>query len=660
MISLDTETTGVDLRHGARPFLVTICGEDGEPTYWEWDVCPYTREVSMPSEDCDEIMEIILGADSIVLQNGKFDVTALRAAGFDFEWPWEKTEDTLIAGHLLASNQPHDLTTMALVYLRRNIKPFEDALEAAVKEARRDARKMGWSLAGKDVDGMPSAKEKTWKFDVWLPRALAKYHGLRADHPWWTVTSDYANADSVVTLPLFQEQLKRIRARGLEAIYRERMLLPQVAFEMESGGVTISKTKMEVLRSEYRTRSEEAGKECVAIAAAKGHDLKLPKSTVNKNLRDFALGEQGLCLPPIKRSKETGEPSMDQSVLEAWEQTLPEGSPGQRFVRALRGKRKRDTALTYLAGYERFWLPAGRPGWFRLHPSLNITGTDTLRWSSSNPNEQNISKKEDFNLRRCFGPMPGREWWSMDAQNIELRIPAFEAGEKVLCDVFLHPDKPPYFGSYHLVVFDLLHPREFAKHGVKCKDLYEATLYQWVKNGNFAVIYGAQEETADRTYRVQGAYAKIRSRFPKIAALSDKWVAYADKYGYVETMPDREVSPNKGYPLLCTRSHWGGVSPTVPLNYHVQGTAMWWMAKAMTRCYRKIKEWQAEGFSARMVLQVHDELVFDFPKGADIANLDRARELRSLMSIGGEDIGVPTPVAIEYHANDWSEGVRVK
>jgi DNA polymerase I-like protein with 3'-5' exonuclease and polymerase domains len=93
---------------------------------------------------------------------------------------------------------------------------------------------------------------------------------------------------------------------------------------------------------------------------------------------------------------------------------------------------------------------------------------------------------------------------------------------------------------------------------------------------------------------------------------------------------------------------------------HVQGTAMWWMAKAMTRCYRKIKEWQAEGFSARMVLQVHDELVFDFPKGADIANLDRARELCSLMSIGGEDIGVPTPVAIEYHANDWSEGVRVK
>ena len=54
--------------------------------------------------------------------------------------------------------------------------------------------------------------------------------------------------------------------------------------------------------------------------------------------------------------------------------------------------------------------------WRKLHTSLNMCGTDTLRWSSNNPNSQNISKKEGFNLRYAFGPAPGREWWSLDGQ----------------------------------------------------------------------------------------------------------------------------------------------------------------------------------------------------------------------------------------------------
>ena len=150
-----------------------------------------------------------------------------------------------------------------------------------------------------------------------------------------------------------------------------------------------------------------------------------------------------------------------------------------------------------------------------MHPSLNCCGTDTLRWSSSQPNEQNISKLEGFNLRYAFGPAPGREWWSLDAQNIELRITAYEADEEELVEVFLHPERPPYFGSYHLVVFDVLHPDLFAKHGESCKNIFASTWYQWTKNGNFALIYGAQKETADRTYRVSGAYEKIRRRFRK-------------------------------------------------------------------------------------------------------------------------------------------------
>jgi hypothetical protein len=134
----------------------------------------------------------------------------------------------------------------------------------------------------------------------------------------------------------------------------------------------------------------------------------------------------------------------------------------------------------------------------------------------------------------------------MDYQNLELRIPSYEAGEADLVHVFDHPDNPPYFGSYHLVVADLLHPELFRRHGVKFKEEFVKTWYQWVKNGNFAVIYGAQEATADRAYHVEGAYWKIRDRFPRIADLSDRLVRSANKRGHVATMPDTTGDPEHG------------------------------------------------------------------------------------------------------------------
>src|SRR5258707_9055727 len=68
------------------------------------------------------------------------------------------------------------------------------------------------------------------------------------------------------------------------------------------------------------------------------------------------------------------------------------------FIKALGAKRKRDTAIAYMKGYKRFWLPTnGLDEWHRLHPSLNPTGTGTLRWSCTNPTEQNISRHEGVN-----------------------------------------------------------------------------------------------------------------------------------------------------------------------------------------------------------------------------------------------------------------------
>ena len=180
---------------------------------------PLTREVISNKEDLDKILDLVLGHDAIVLHNAKFDVLALSLTDSRFkEWPWGKTYDTIIAGHLLGSNQPHNLTDMVMQYLGIDIKPWEAVLKEACQSARKLCKKelkhLGWRIAEEGLPDMPSVKksggggrdnekDKAWKNDMWLPRALAVELGVQEDHPWHTVLRDYALKDAEVTLKLW-------------------------------------------------------------------------------------------------------------------------------------------------------------------------------------------------------------------------------------------------------------------------------------------------------------------------------------------------------------------------------------------------------------------------------------------------------------------------
>jgi len=203
MKSHDSETTGVDLYHGARPFFWTSCNEAGDISFWEWRVDPLTRKPIIPKGDMVDI-EDLTNSDDGVLHNTKFDATAWGSIRPNFKWPWHRTHDTLISSHLLASNQPHDLTSQGIVYLRKNIQPFEDKLEKLVQEARRYCRSKlpNWRIAKKGLEDMPSAKAETWKLDMWLLRAVAEELAYPEDHPYWTAAKEYANEDSPTTLAL--------------------------------------------------------------------------------------------------------------------------------------------------------------------------------------------------------------------------------------------------------------------------------------------------------------------------------------------------------------------------------------------------------------------------------------------------------------------------
>lgn len=541
---------------------------------------------------------------------------------------------------------------------------------------------------------------------------------------WLAAMREYANADSAVTLPLWLWMEQEIKRRDLWKVFVERMKLVKIAHDLERRGVTISRAETAKLLDEYGAAVDLAQAECMAVADRFDFDLELPQGAApNDSLREFLWGSVRLECPrcgderkhkhwvdgrlngqivcprclnrkgrktksrglvggpvkiecvvkenpclslPVMRSGKTGSPTLNREALEEYATTLEPG-PGLDFVQHLLSMRSRQTACTYMRGYERYWVPVGDDDeWRRLHGSANPTATDTIRWGFNNPNTANVSKKEDFNLRRCFGPAPGREWWSMDFRNIELRIPAYESGEPAMIELFERPDDPPYFGSYHLLNASIVYPDEFwplANVEGEFKKRYRDTLYQWIKNLGFALQYGCGEKKADATAHKKGAFRLLKQKLPLVARLNETWVQRARQHGYVWTLPDKSVDPEHGYPILAARGEDGRVNSTTPFCYHVSGTAMQCTNRAMVLTEGRVRQWNAEGWDGFLTLQVHDELVWDCPRGTGeqpwLTNLWRMDELKALMESVGQGISIPTPVSREYHHRSYATGMAV-
>jgi len=667
MISCDTETTGLDFKHGTKPFLVTICDEKQNNTWWEWDVDPLTRQPQIPEKDISQIRKKLYQQE-LVFHNPKFDFRALDTISSD--WPdrdWNLVDDTLTASHLLASNQPPDLTNLSMIYLGVNIKPYEDAVQEASNQARRIARSKfpEWKIAKKGMKELPSSTGDLWANDMWLPRAIAMELNYPGDHPWWTVTSDYANVDTASTMLLHQVFVEQLEEEGLTEIYKERLKLLPIIYDMESKGISLSKKRLEELYTQYKEEFDAYSKTCLKISEKAGCELVLPKgASPTKTLKEFCFTEpKGLKLPVLKTT-DTGQPSMDKETKALYLLTLPEKSKQYKFMRALDSRASLATSINYMDSYRKFMVDG------RLYSSINPTGTTTLRMSSNNPNQQQISKRIDKhgrNLRYLFGPEKGKVWVSIDYDNLELRIPAYECREIAMLDLFENPDKAPFFGSYHLLIASIIHPKEWKvclkEAGPQyvaelLKKKFKDTLYQWTKNGNFAEMYGAVDThdgqgTADKAFHVPGAQEIISKKLTRKNALNSQYIKFANEHGYVETLPDTEVS-ERGYPLYCSRTNRGYVKPTIPLNYHVQGTACWIMMRAMVKVQNYFNT-LPDSIGARIVMNVHDELVLEFSSGSNWK--PKVRRVRTLMESIGKVLQpqIKLTCGVDIHTNNWSQ-----
>ena len=248
-----------------------------------------------------------------------------------------------------------------------------------------------------DVLGMQM--EEFTLADVDADVVLAACDGAGYPREWLTLAADYANTDSEVTLPLGLYVEAEIRRRGLWDIYLHTLELPRIAYEMERRGVTISAEQTDKQIELYGREAEDAQATCVAIAADLGHDLELPAgASPNDSIREFFWGSCRLECPrcgttykhkewsgPLPPEKETcakcfkkgvgvacnvhrnpcldlpllynaksAGPTLDRGAMEEYEATLDDG-PALEFIRALKGMRSRQTAVSYMQGYKRFW-----------------------------------------------------------------------------------------------------------------------------------------------------------------------------------------------------------------------------------------------------------------------------------------------------------------
>jgi DNA polymerase-1 len=354
-----------------------------------------------------------------------------------------------------------------------------------------------------------------------------------------------------------------------------------------------------------------------------------------QQLADVLFGQLGLQPPDKSRRTAAGKFSTAADVLESL--------AGQHPVvgEILRHRELSKLLSTYVEALGEEVNPATG----RVHTSFNQTGTVTGRLSSSDPNLQNIPMRtqEGRRIRRAFIGSPGQRLLSIDYSQIELRLAAHMAGDPGMIEAFRRGE------DIHAVT-------AAAIYGVPLADVTTA-MRRHAKAINFGLLYGqtaygltrSTELTLSEATKFIDTYFE---RFAKIRELVDSFKRTAAERGYVETMLGRR----RYFPELAVGSRLDqnarNRAEREAINAPIQGSAADIMKIAMIRLPGVLAH---SGIPARMILQVHDELVFECPE-AEVVPTARAvrRVMESVLSLS-------VPLTVDaMQGENWEEMQAVK
>ena len=393
---------------------------------------------------------------------------------------------------------------------------------------------------------------------------------------------EYSSADSDVALRLRQILEPRLAEQDAERLLREMELpLVEVLAEMEWTGITIDVPWFHSLKTRFEAARGEIEQQ---IHAEAGEEFNVAS---NPQLRVILFEKLGL---PVKKKTTTG-PSTDASVLQ---ELAEEGHVLPGLLMEYRELAKLEN--TYLDT-----LPVlVNPGTGRLHTSFNQTVASTGRLSSSDPNLQNIPIRRELgkDIRRGFIPRAGWRLLAADYSQIELRLLAHLSHDAAFVEAFRAG------GDIHRQTASVI-------FGVPLDEV-TAEMRARAKTINFATIYGQGAHALSRQLKVEHAEAKafIETYFERFAGVR-KWldasVEQARTRGYVETIFRRR----RYLPEILDRNfNTRAFGERLAQNSPIQGSAADLIKVAMIRIHSALER---SAMEARMLLQVHDELVFECP-----------------------------------------------
>jgi DNA polymerase I len=271
----------------------------------------------------------------------------------------------------------------------------------------------------------------------------------------------------------------------------------------------------------------------------------------------------------------------------------------------------------------------------RVHTTFNQAATTTGRLSSTNPNLQNIPIRTEIGrpVRACFVAERGTRLLSADYSQVELRVLAHVAEEEVLKEIFAAGED--VHAATAAEVFDI--SREEVDVGQRSK----------AKMVNFGIVYGLTGfGLADRLNipRKEGEefVARYLERFPAVRAFREQVVERAQEEGYVKTLMGRRRPIPE---LRSGNPNTRRLGERLAVNTVIQGTAADIIKVAMVRCHNALRE---AGVETRLVLQIHDELLFEGPPG----EMDRAAELVRREMCAAYQLDPPLDVDIGV-GKDW-------
>ncbi|MBC7157341.1 MAG: DNA polymerase I, partial [Rhodobacteraceae bacterium] len=274
----------------------------------------------------------------------------------------------------------------------------------------------------------------------------------------------------------------------------------------------------------------------------------------------------------------------------------------------------------------------------RVHTSYSIAGANTGRLASTDPNLQNIPvrSEEGRRIREAFVAAPGHVLVSLDYSQIELRILAHVAGIETLKQAFRDGH------DIHAMTASEM-------FGVPLDEMTPEVRRQ-AKAINFGVIYGISGFGLARNLRIpraeaQGFIDRYFERFPGIRAYMDDTVAFAKEHGHVRTLFGRRIHT----PEINARGPQAGFARRAAINAPIQGAAADIIRRAMVRMPAAI-----DGLPARMLLQVHDELLFEVEDGAADDLIAAARAVMEGAAAPAVHLDVPLVVDAGRGAN-WAE-----